>query len=109
MSENTILEQVAVQAGIVGRYTNSWGEQSNADVSTISKVLDGLGYQTGSDEALLSSAKKVHRCKGLIEPVILAKENQSIYVDLYIGRSIRPADFCWEIISESGQKISGEI
>ncbi|MGF1739974.1 4-alpha-glucanotransferase [Vibrio profundum] len=109
MSENTILEQVAVQAGIVGRYTNSWGEQSNADVSTISKVLDGLGYQTGSDEALLSSAEKVHRCKGLIEPVILAKENQSIYVDLYIGRSIRPADFCWEIISESGQKISGEI
>ena len=109
MSENTVLKQVAAQAGIAGSYTNAWGEHTAADPSIVSRVLDGLGYQTASDEALLSSAKDVHSCKGVIEPVIFAKENHPIHIELYIGRSIRPADFSWEITSESGQKISGEI
>ena len=109
MIEKTVLNQVAAQAGIADSYTNAWGEQEKAQETIVTRVLQGLGYQTTTDEELKASAAEVHSCKGLIEPVIFAKENHPIHVDLYIGRSIRPADFNWEIISESGQTIRGEI
>ncbi|PSW12261.1 4-alpha-glucanotransferase [Photobacterium rosenbergii] len=109
MIEKTVLNQVAAQAGIADSYTNAWGEQEKAQETIVTRVLQGLGYQTTTDEEMKASAAEVHSCKGLIEPVIFAKENHPIHVDLYIGRSIRPADFNWEIISESGQTIRGEI
>nr|WP_086940603.1 4-alpha-glucanotransferase [Thaumasiovibrio occultus] len=109
MISESVLKQVAKAAGITESYKSAWGDDVEVRLDIIERILSGLGYNTKSEEALLESAKKLQALGGVLEDVIVAKENHPIHINLYIGASVRPADFTWEITTESGQKIKGEV
>lgn len=106
-SENQI-KQVAEKAGITDHYISAWGEETSVKSSTIIKLLSALGYDSGSEEALIKSANKKHKCD-VLEPVLVVRQGQPIEIALNLGVSARESDFSWQLNTEQGDSLEGYL
>lgn len=106
MDQETILQQVAEQAGLTKTYVSAWGSEATVSNETQRKVLAGLGYDTSSDDALLASAEKMHK-QNVLPFVKVAKQGESIEIGLQLGASARLNEFSWVLTTEDGQVFEG--
>ncbi|WP_370737059.1 4-alpha-glucanotransferase, partial [Vibrio gazogenes] len=106
--EQDCLLAVARQAGIAERYTSNLGKESVVSRQTLEYLLNALGYETQSQEALLHSAERIHK-QPILEPVLFGQADQVIEVPLHLGSSARESDFQWTLETEQGERYEGYL
>ncbi len=106
--EQDCLLAVARQAGIAECYTSNLGKESAVSRQTLEYLLNALGYETQSQEALLHSAERIHK-QPILEPVLFGQADQVIEVPLHLGSSARESDFQWTLETEQGDRYEGYL
>ncbi|ODA33767.1 4-alpha-glucanotransferase [Veronia pacifica] len=105
---DTTIEKVAVEAGIAGEYKDAWGRDAVVDKQTKEALLSALGYDLSSEKALLKSAEK-KKNKEIIAPVTVFTQDAEKIFHLNLSKAARVSDFSWQLTTECGQKLSGDI
>lgn len=95
-------------AHIATHYTNAWGGEEAVHDETILSLLTSLGYNTSSEEALVKSAEKKSKPK-ILASVKVVKNEQTVEIELYIGKSIHATEFTWQLTTEQNQVISDAV
>jgi 4-alpha-glucanotransferase len=108
LKQPSALKQVAEMAGIADRYISAWGDEAYVEDDTILRLLASLGYDTSSDENLLSSAEKKHK-KGVLDPVLVVRSGEPVEVPLHLGVSARESEFSWRLETEQGTVLEGYL
>lgn len=108
MSSCDAVAKVASLANISDHYINAWGTEAKVSDTTIFKLLNAMGYDTSSPDALLHSADK-HHSKDVLEPVLVFSQGMVINVPLALQSSARPSDFSWRMTTEQGQVLEGYL
>lgn len=108
LKQPSVLKKVADMAGIADSYISAWGDEAYVEDDTILRLLASLGYDTSSDESLLTSAEKKHK-KGVLDPVLVIKSGEPVEVPLHLGVSARESEFSWRLETEQGKVLEGYL
>ncbi|GLT16844.1 4-alpha-glucanotransferase [Vibrio zhanjiangensis] len=108
MTHKNALKQVAEMANIATSYVSAWGEEVEVEEQTVREILTSLGYDTASDEKLVSSAQKKHK-KEILDPVLVVHDSEPVYVNMNLGLSARESEFSWRLETEQGKILEGYL
>ncbi|CAM3921981.1 4-alpha-glucanotransferase [Vibrio aquimaris] len=108
MTQKNALEQVAEMANIATSYVSAWGQETQVEDQTIRDLLASLGYDITSEEKLIHSADKKHK-QEVLNPVLVVRDGDPVYVSMNLGRSARESEFSWRLETEQGAVLEGYL
>jgi 4-alpha-glucanotransferase len=106
-----LIEQLADLVGFHRSYTDSYGHQVHANESARHSLLSAMGYDLSSDQAVNTSITSLQEdtWRKMLPSVHIAKLEESthlITISLAVNES---AHVTWQITTEQGEKLTGEI
>ncbi|MYM59362.1 4-alpha-glucanotransferase [Vibrio sp. OCN044] len=108
MTQKNALEQVAEMANIATSYVSAWGQETQVEDQTIRDLLASLGYDITSEEKLIHSADKKHK-QEVLNPVLVVRDGDPVYVSMNLGTSARESEFSWRLETEQGAVLEGYL
>ncbi|WP_114785319.1 4-alpha-glucanotransferase [Vibrio tetraodonis] len=108
MTQKNTLEQVAEMANIATSYVSAWGQETQVEDQTIRDLLTSLGYDITSEEKLINSADKKHK-QEVLNPVLVVRDGDPVYVSMNLGTSARESEFSWRLETEQGAVLEGYL